>query len=90
MGGLPCAKAVIDNGYALTQKLACMSASIMLNAGNTQPSYEQMDEFIRRANYLAEYAAEIQSYVSGDGKEGEEGGEEDYKNQTKTHEKEST
>lgn len=67
MGGLPCAKAVIDNGYALQQKLNCMSASIMLNASHTQPTEKQMDEFITRSNHLAEYAAEIQKYVSQGG-----------------------
>lgn len=71
MGGLPCAKAVIDNGYAVTQKLNCMSASIMLNASHTQPTDEQMDEFIARANHLAEYAAKVQEYVS-------RGSEEEY------------
>jgi hypothetical protein len=64
MGGLPCAKAVIDNGYGLIQKLSCMNASILLNFEQTQPTYEQMNEFIARANHLAEYAAGIQEYVS--------------------------
>ncbi len=76
MGGLPCAKAVIDNGYGVTQALSCMSASILLNASHTQPTEKQLDEFIARANHLISYAAKIQKHVS-DGGEGLMMGEEE-------------
>jgi ketopantoate reductase len=63
MSGLPCAKVIIDMGNRLTSTLQCMNASIVLNSDNIQPTMEMMDEFIRRAERLAQYAAEIEQYV---------------------------
>jgi len=63
MGGLPCAKQIIDNGNALTQTMQCMNASILLNAPITQPTYGMRDRFIAATNEVAKIAAEIEKYV---------------------------
>ena len=65
MGGLPCAKAVLDQRAALDRALACMSNSILLNADSTQPTEEMLDTFTGKANDLATLASKIQAYVEG-------------------------
>jgi hypothetical protein len=67
MGGLPCAKEIIDNGNALQMKLNCTYASILLNAPRIQPTYEQRDKFFKAADNLARVAAEIEVYVGAGG-----------------------
>lgn len=63
MGGLSCAKTIIDNGNALTQAMQCMNASIHLNSSRVQPTYEQRDRFLAATNQVAKIAAEIEEYV---------------------------
>jgi hypothetical protein len=64
MGGLPCAKQIIDNGNALHQQLQCMNASILLAApSGVQPTYEEADEFKRLSEPLAKCAAAIEKRV---------------------------
>ena len=65
MGGLPCAKQVLDNGRAVVRALDCMGNSILLNAHETQPTEEQLDAFVAAGDALAGVAAKIQAYVSG-------------------------
>ena len=67
MGGLPCAKEIIDNGHAVRRSLGCMDTSILLNAEMTQPTQEQSDEFRAAAENLAKVAAKIERYVSQGG-----------------------
>lgn len=63
MGGLPCAKAVIDNRNALVQQLDCMVASIHLNSTVKQPTDRHLEQFKEAAERLAKVAAEIEEYV---------------------------
>ena len=63
MGGLPCAKQIIDNMNALYQQMQCMSASIQLNASRVQPTYEQRDRFLKATEHVAKITAEIEAYV---------------------------
>jgi hypothetical protein len=62
MSGLPCAKAILDQGAALTQKLSCMGNTIMLNSATTQPTEQMEDEFRDAANALAAVATKIERY----------------------------
>lgn len=64
-GGLRCAKEVIDQAAAVTHVLECMRNSILLNAGAIEPTEEQLGQFIKAGNTLAEVAAGIVKYVSG-------------------------
>lgn len=64
MGGLPCAKEIIDNRNALVQAMDCMVASILLNADSTQPTLKQRDEFVAATAEVAKLAAQIEAYVS--------------------------
>jgi len=64
MGGLPCAKEIIDQRAALVQKMDCMATSILLNAQTTQPTEAMEDEFRTAANALALIASKIQRYVT--------------------------
>lgn len=63
MGGLQCAKTIIDQRNALVQQLDCMVASIHLNSTVKQPTERHEDEFIAACNALAKVAAAIESYV---------------------------
>lgn len=63
MGGLPCAKQIIDNRNALVHALDCMCASILLNADTTQPTDDQAKLFQETAEPLAKLSAEIEEYV---------------------------
>lgn len=64
MGGLPCAKQIIDNYFALVQAGGCMSTSILLAAVNHgSPTQDQADRFAKAANALAEIMAEIEKSV---------------------------
>lgn len=65
MGGLPCAKEIIDNRNAVVQAMDCMAATIQLYSRFRQPTEEQEDRFIAKAKELATVAAEIQAYVEG-------------------------
>lgn len=65
MGGLPCAKQVLDQRAALNRALDCMSNSILLNADATQPTEDQLDAFVAKANDLATLASKIQAHVEG-------------------------
>lgn len=63
MGGLQCAKTIIDNKNALIQQMECMTASIQLNSTRIQPTYEMQDKFIAVTEQVAKVAAEIEKYV---------------------------
>lgn len=64
MGGVPCAKEVIDNRNALVQQLACMVATILLHQDNS-PTYAERDEFIAAGEALAKVAAKIEARIGG-------------------------
>lgn len=64
MGGLPCAKQIIDQSHALTQAMGCMSASILLNHENVQPTLAMADEFKAACEAVAKVAAKIQAHVA--------------------------
>ena len=63
MGRLPCAKEIIDNNNALVQVTSCMTASILLNAAERQPTEEMLDEFMGATKVLAGVASRIEAYV---------------------------
>jgi hypothetical protein len=69
MGGLRCAKEIIDNFAAVENQFNCMRASIHLagefDGSGLRPTYEQRDEFIAAADSLVKVMAGIQQYVSG-------------------------
>lgn len=69
LGGLSCAKEIIDNRNGLVQQLACMVASIHLAGENdgsgVRPTEAQRDAFLKASNELAKIAADIQSHVGG-------------------------
>ncbi len=69
MGGLPCAKTIIDNMNALIQQMQCMTASIHLNSTRIQPTYKMQYEFLEATDQVARVAARIEKYVSGDEEE---------------------
>ena len=73
MGGLRCAKEIIDQRAALEHQLGCMTASIHLagesDGSGIRPTYEQRDAFFAAAKELTSVAADIQKHVSG-GSEG--------------------
>lgn len=71
MGGLPCAKVIIDMGNRLNAVLGCMNASILLNADYSQPTEEMEDEFVSKCDDLAKLAMKIEAYV-GEGRTTEE------------------
>lgn len=75
MGGLPCAKRVIDSGFgvmaairkvqaALGKALGCMDASILLHAAEVQPTEEQLDRWKKKGDVLI---AELQRHAEGYG-----------------------
>lgn len=64
MGGLPCAKQIIDQRNALVQIMDCMTASIHLYSDTTQPTQDMADEFQAACNGVASIAAKIERYVS--------------------------
>lgn len=64
MGGLPCAKQILDQREALQQALGCMANSILLSHDTTAPTQEMADEFQERCNELAKLAAKIQRHVA--------------------------
>lgn len=63
MGGLQCAKQIIDQAKALEQAMGCMSNSILLNHETTQPTQAMADEFQAACNAVALLAAKIERYV---------------------------
>jgi len=63
MGGLPCAKEIIDQGFRLGAAIGCMSTSILLHAEHTQPTQAMSDEFRDASEKLAVIAAKIEKYV---------------------------
>lgn len=67
MGGLPCAKQIIDQMYALIQSMGCMNASILLYHEASQPTQEMADEFQAACNNVAKVAAKIQRHVTTGG-----------------------
>jgi uncharacterized protein (UPF0276 family) len=69
MGGLPCAKVIIDNRNALVQQMDCMVASIHLNSSRVQPTYEMQDKFLAATAKVAKIAAEIEKYVREGGED---------------------
>lgn len=64
MGGLPCAKTIIDQRNALVQQMDCMIASIQLYSGQTTPTEEMEDAFRLACEKVAVIASKIESYVS--------------------------
>ena len=71
MGGLPCAKVIIDQRNALVQTMDCMIATVYLHR-DTPPTVEQMNAFVDTANQLATLAWKIEFYVREGGDEYEE------------------
>jgi len=63
MGGLPCAKTIIDQRNALVHVLDCMVASIVLNAPHTQPTERHEAAFIEACKPVADLATAIEAYV---------------------------
>lgn len=64
MGGLPCAKTIIDQRNAVVQAMDCMATSILLAApSGAYPSEEMEDKFVAAAQKLAQIAAEIEKHV---------------------------
>lgn len=63
MGGLQCAKQIIDQREALQQAMGCMTNSILLNHETTQPTQAMADEFQAACNAVALLAAKIERYV---------------------------
>lgn len=64
MGGLQCAKQILDQTQALQQAMGCMGNSILLWP-DTQPTQEMADEFQEACNGVAVVAAKIQRHVRG-------------------------
>lgn len=64
MGGLPCAKEVIDNRNHLNAATGCMVATILLHPDNP-PTYDERDEWIAAAEKLAQVAAKIEKRIGG-------------------------
>jgi hypothetical protein len=76
MGGLQCAKTVIDQGAGLVRAMNCMSTSILLAApGGSYPTEEMEEKFVRLADELALLSAEIEHHVREGGGLNEEDGE---------------
>jgi len=69
MGGLRCAKEIIDSFAVVEHQFNCMKASIHLagefDGSGIRPTYEQQEEFLAAAKKLTAVAAGIQGYVSG-------------------------
>lgn len=63
MGGLQCAKQIIDQAKALEQAVGCMSNSILLNHETTQPTQAMADEFQAACNEVAALATKIERHV---------------------------
>lgn len=63
MGGLQCAKEIIDQRNALVQQLDCMVASIHLNSTIKQPNERHEEAFIAASSALAKVAADIEAFV---------------------------
>lgn len=67
MGGLQCAKQVIDNGYALRQKMGCMETSILLaSQQGIEPTYEEAELYRKKAEELALVCSAIEKRVRGE------------------------
>lgn len=64
MGGLPCAKQIIDQRNALVQVLDCMCASIQLYSDNKQPTEDMEAKFKAVCDSVASVAVKIEAYVS--------------------------
>lgn len=67
MGGLPCAKQILDQIRALEQAMGCMANTIVLYHDTTQPTQDQADAFQDACNEVALVAGKIQKYVAGSG-----------------------
>lgn len=65
MGGVACAKTIIDQGNAVTQQLGCMNATIQLAASGAPqryPSEELETEFVEAANAFAKVCSKVERY----------------------------
>lgn len=62
MGGVRCAKEIIDNFNRMTAAVACMATTIQLNQDN-QPTQDEADEFQKAAREVAMVAAKIEKRV---------------------------
>ena len=63
MGGLRCAKEIIDNGFRLNAAMGCMNTTILLHPDN-EPSYEERDEFLAASEALAKVCAKIEKRIA--------------------------
>lgn len=62
MGGLPCAKEIIDNMAALQRQATCTSASILLAAdGGWQPTPKQVDRLRKLTEPVAQFLAKLEA-----------------------------
>jgi hypothetical protein len=67
VGGLRCAKELIDQQAALERQLACTKNTILLNSTTVQPTYEELEQFQGLAESLAKCAAAIEARIRKDG-----------------------
>jgi hypothetical protein len=64
MGGLSCAKTIIDQRNGLVRAMDCMSTSILLAAPcGSYPSEEMEEKFVKLAGELALLSADIERHV---------------------------
>lgn len=70
MGGVRCAKEIIDNFAGVTHQVECMKTSIHFagefDGSGLRPTEEQRDAFFKAGDELVKVASEIQLYVSSD------------------------
>ena len=81
MGGLPCAKVIIDNMHGLIRVMWCMATSIFLaSSRGVEPSYEEQESWLKATENVAQVAAAIEKRMSGEAglgserKRGQDGG----------------
>lgn len=67
MGGIPCAKAIIDNMHGLIRVMWCMATTIFLAATKgVEPTYEEQEAFLAASEALAKVASGIEARVRGE------------------------
>jgi len=65
MGGIRCAKEIIDNMAALVHQMKCTENTIVeyRDQFNVEPTQDQVKEFISRTEAVAKYCQEILDYL---------------------------
>lgn len=59
MGGLPCAKEIIDRAAEVAGFIECLNASVSMYAGTTEPTQQEVDRFSSQAEKLLEVGRAI-------------------------------